>query len=239
MAKMELPGALSIIPVTGIGDVRSGDDVAEVIAAALRATQTDLRQGDVVVVTHKIVSKAEGRVVAITTEAEYRGLVESEAAEVIRRRGDLIIAKTAHGFICANAGVDRSNTAQGTALLLPSDPDRSAHTIRVRLERDAGVRLGVVMSDTFGRPWRRGLTDVAIGVSGVDALIDLKGTKDMYGRTLDVTEVAVADEIASAADLVMGKASGVPAAIVRGLEPVGGEGRAADLIRPAGEDLFR
>ncbi|MFQ5555871.1 MAG: coenzyme F420-0:L-glutamate ligase [Acidimicrobiia bacterium] len=235
----EREGALSILPVTGIGDVLPGDDVADVIVSGLGSSGIELQSGDVVVVTHKIVSKAEGRVVAVADDAEYRRLVLSQAAEVIRRRGDLVITKTEHGFICANAGVDRSNTADGSALLLPTDPDRSAHTIRIRLERHAGARLAVVVSDTFGRPWRRGLTDVAIGVSGLEALIDLKGTSDMYGRTLDVTEVAIVDELASAADLVMGKASGIPVAIVRGGDFGPGEGRATDLVRPADEDLFR
>jgi coenzyme F420-0:L-glutamate ligase/coenzyme F420-1:gamma-L-glutamate ligase len=193
------------------------------------------------VVTHKIVSKAEGRVVEVVgdEEAFKRTLVESEAVSIVRRRGDLIIAETKHGFICANAGVDRSNAEPGTMILLPEDPDRSAHRIRTRLERRLGVDLPVIISDTFGRPWRRGLTDIAIGISGLLAVVDLKGTTDWTGRELQVTEIAIADEIASAADLVMGKAAGIPAALVRGYGGPRGEGRGRDLVRPAEEDLFR
>ncbi|HEY5728084.1 MAG TPA: coenzyme F420-0:L-glutamate ligase, partial [Acidimicrobiia bacterium] len=163
----------------------------------------------------------------------------AEATEVLRRRGSMIIAVTRHGFVCANAGVDRSNVPGDAVVLLPVDPDRSAHTLRVRWERATGARLAVVVSDTFGRPWRRGLTDVAIGVSGIDPILDLKGALDATGRVLEVTEIAVVDEIAAAADLVMGKAGGIPVAVVRGLEWVCGDGRAVDLVRPAAEDFFR
>jgi coenzyme F420-0:L-glutamate ligase/coenzyme F420-1:gamma-L-glutamate ligase len=197
--------------------------------------------GDVVVVTHKIVSKAEGAVRRIEGDEEEfkKRLVEEEAVAIVRRRGNLIIAETKHGFICANAGVDRSNAEPGTMILLPDDPDRSAHRIRTRLERRFGVELAVIISDTFGRPWRRGLVDVAIGVSGLQAIVDLAGTEDWSGRTLEVTEVAVADELGCAADLVMGKAAGIPAALVRGYEGPRGEGRGRDLVRPPEEDLFR
>jgi coenzyme F420-0:L-glutamate ligase/coenzyme F420-1:gamma-L-glutamate ligase len=236
---MGAPGSLEIIPITGIGDVAREADIAGLIVAACRSAQIEWRAHDVLVVTHKIVSKAEGRVVATTGEDEYRAVVEAEAAAIVRRRGDLVITQTKHGFICANAGVDRSNVAAGYAVLLPERPDRSAHTIRIGVERDAGVPIAVVVSDTFGRPWRRGLTDVAIGVSGMPAILDLRGTIDMTGRVLDVTEVAIVDEIASAADLVMGKAAGIPAAIVRGLTWTQADGKATDLIRPADEDMFR
>lgn len=231
--------SLEVHPLTGIGSVSPGDDVAGVLIPALEALHPEV--GDVIVVTHKIVSKAEGAVRLVEGDEEEfkRKLVEEQAVSILRRRGDLIIAETRHGFICANAGVDRSNAEPGTMILLPDDPDRSAHRIRMRLERRFGVDLGVVISDTFGRPWRRGLVDVAIGVSGLVAVHDLKGTSDWAGRALDVTEVAAADELASAADLVMGKASGIPAALIRGYEGPRGEGRGADLVRPAEEDLFR
>ena len=157
----------------------------------------------------------------------------------MRKRGNLIIAETKHGFICANAGIDRSNAKPGTMILLPEDPDSSAHQIRTRLEKRFDVRLGVVISDTFGRPWRKGLTDVAIGVSGLAPILDLRGTADWSGRELEVTEVAVADELAAAADLVMGKASGIPAALVRGYAGPFGDGRGADLVRHPSDDLFR
>ncbi len=230
---------LEVLPLLGIGAVRPGDDVVDVLAGALEPLSP--RDGEVLVVTHKIVSKAEGRVVEMTGDEEVfkRALVESEAVSIVRRRGNLLIAETKHGFICANAGVDRSNAEPGTLILLPEDPDRSAHRIRAKLHRQIGVDLPVIISDTFGRPWRRGLTDIAIGVSGLDAVVDLKGTTDWTGQELHVTEVAVADEIASAADLVMGKAAGIPAALVRGYEGPRGEGRGRDLVRSPDEDLFR
>ena len=232
-------GNVQIIPITGIGEVAVGEDVAATILGAASSEGISFEDADVLVVTHKIVSKAEGKAVPIGDEDGYRRLVEDEADAIIRRRGDLVITKTKHGFICANAGVDRSNVTGGRALMLPDRPDRSAHEIRMQVERATGKRVAVVVSDTFGRAWRRGLTDVAIGVSGIPAIIDLKDTTDMHGRVLEVTEIAVVDEIAAAADLVMGKATGIPAAIVRGLEWEGKGGRAADLVRSPGEDLFR
>lgn len=230
---------LTVHPLQGIGSIRAGDDVATVLATPLR--ELEPRDGDVLVVTHKIVSKAEGAVRQISgdEEAFKRSLVESEAVSIVRRRGDLIIAETKHGFICANAGIDRSNADAGTMVLLPEDPDRSAHRIRSKLANLLGVDLAVIISDTFGRPWRRGLTDVAIGISGLEAVVDLRGSKDWTGRELDVTEIAAADELASAADLVMGKASGIPAALIRGYDGPWGDGRSSDLIRPVEEDLFR
>jgi coenzyme F420-0:L-glutamate ligase/coenzyme F420-1:gamma-L-glutamate ligase len=230
---------LTVIPVTGIGEIAPGDDLAAIVLDAAMRSGITLLDGDVVVVTHKVVSKAEGRMVAAPTDEDYRAVALAEATEVLRRRGSMIIAVTRHGFVCANAGVDRSNVPDDAVVLLPVDPDRSAHTLRVRWERATGARLAVVVSDTFGRPWRRGLTDVAIGVSGIDPILDLKGALDANGRVLEVTEIAVVDEIAAAADLVMGKAGGIPVAVVRGLEWVCGDGRAVDLVRPAAEDFFR
>jgi len=229
---------LLIEGIEGIPEIQPGDDLAELIVTALAGNDCELQDGDIVVVTHKVVSKQEGRLVEIPDEATYRSLVEDEAMEVIRRRGDLVIARTRHGFICANAAVDRSNIAEGYALLLPIDPDRSAHRLRTLIERATGTSIGLVITDTFGRPWRRGLVDVAIGMSGLPAIVDLRGTTDAHGNELSVTEVAVVDEIAAAADLVMGKATQIPIAVVRGLD-LTGSGRAQDLVRPAGEDLFR
>ncbi len=229
---------LEIRPVHGIAEIRPGDDLAGMIVDAIRVDGWELRDGDIMVVTHKVVSKQEDRIVEIPDESTYRSLVEDEAVEIIRRRGDLVIARTTHGFICANAAVDRSNIAQGYALLLPVDPDRSAHRLRMLVERATGTSIGVVITDTFGRPWRRGLVDVAIGISGLPSIVDLRGTTDAHGNDLNVTEVAVVDEIAAAADLVMGKATQIPVAIVRGLE-LTGLGRATDLVRPPDEDLFR
>lgn len=231
--------SLEVHPLLGVGLVSRGDDVATILEPAVR--KIGPQEGDVLVVTHKIVSKAEGAVREIHGDEEVfkRQLVEEVARSIVRRRGNLIIAETKHGFVCANAGVDRSNADPGTMILLPDDPDRSAHRIRTKLHQSLGVDLPVIISDTFGRPWRMGLTDVAIGVSGLLPILDLIGTKDWAGRELDVTEVAVADELASAADLVMGKASGVPAALIRGYDGPRGEGRGSDLVRPVNEDLFR
>ncbi len=231
---------ISIVPLRGIPEVGRGDDVAGLLLDAAARSGLDLADGDVVVVTHKIISKAEGAVADIAADdTAYRRLVEDEAAAILRRRGELVVAITRHGFVCANAGVDRSNAAPGTAVLLPRDPDRSAHALRRRLEQATGRRLAVVVTDTFGRAWRTGLVDVAIGVSGIPALHDLRGSHDQQGRELTATIVAIADEIAAAADLAMGKAAGIPAAVVRGVELPAGEGRAADLVRPAEDDLFR
>ena len=230
---------LEIHPVPGIGKIAAGDDLGEILATAIE--QLGARDGDVLVVTHKVVSKAEGRTVSVIGDEETfkRSVVEGEASSIVRRRGNLIIAETRHGFICANAGVDRSNAEPGTMILLPEDPDRSAHRIRKRVEQRLGIDVPVVITDTFGRAWRRGLADIAIGVSGIEAIVDLRGSRDWVGRELEVTEVAVADELASAADLVMGKASGIPAALIRGYHGPRGEGRATHLVRPPSEDLFR
>ncbi len=231
---------VQLIPVEGIGDIAAGDDLASIILNAIRAGGTLLEDGDVLVVTHKVVSKAEGAVkTGVEADRDYRRIVEQEAVSIVRRRGDLVIAETRHGFVCANAGVDRSNAVAGTVVLLPRDPDRSAHKLRSKLERQTGATLGVIITDTFGRAWRRGVVDFAIGISGVPALIDYRGRPDMYGRVMEVTEVGVADEIAAAADLVMGKSDGIPVAIVRGLDLPAQNGRASDLVRPPEEDLFR
>jgi coenzyme F420-0:L-glutamate ligase / coenzyme F420-1:gamma-L-glutamate ligase len=243
---MPLAEGLRVIPVAGIGEVTPGTDLSRLIAAAVapgRPGGPALQDGDVVVVTQKIVSKAEGRLVAIDhADAEAKlALVTQESARILRRRGDLVISETRHGFVCANAGVDLSNVAEGTAALLPEDADRSARRVRAGLERALGVAVGVIVSDTFGRPWRRGVTDVAIGCAGVAAVVDLRGTLDAGGRVLAATEVCVADELASAAELVMGKDRGVPVAVVRGvpeawLRPASVK---AEIVRPPEEDLFR
>ena len=229
---------LRVFGVEGIGEVAPGDDLADMIIAAIDAQGERIVDSDIVVITHKVVSKQEGRVVEILDEDAYRALVLDEASAIVRRRGDLVIAKTRHGFICANAAVDRSNVATGFAILLPLDPDRSAHRLRTLIERATGTSVGVIITDTFGRPWRRGLVDVAIGISGLPSVVDLRGTTDTFGNVLNVTEVAVVDEVAAAADLVMGKATAIPVAILRGLD-LEGSGRATDLVRPPDEDLFR
>jgi coenzyme F420-0:L-glutamate ligase/coenzyme F420-1:gamma-L-glutamate ligase len=235
-------GPLTIIPVAGMPEVREGDVIAQLVLDAAGAQGTPCADGDCLVVTQKIVSKAEGRLVELDPEdlEARRRLVESEARRVLRRRGDLVITETTHGFVCANAGVDLSNVATGQAALLPIDPDRSAQRIRDGIRAHGGVEVAVVVSDTFGRAWRTGLTDVAIGVSGVAGVVDLRGELDALGRELLVSEVAIADEIAGAAELVMGKSRGVPVAIVRGLDPAWmREGAASELVRHPSEDLFR
>ena len=233
---------LSIIPIGGIGEIRPGDALGPLIVDAAAAQSSPLEHGDCLVVTQKIVSKAEDRLVALD-HADYAARAEviaSETVRVVRRRGDLVITETRHGFICANAGVDLSNVDSGYAALLPLDSDHSAHRIRNSVRALAGVEVGIVVSDTFGRPWRNGLTDVAIGVAGIAAVVDLRGDTDDRGQELRVTEVALADEIAAAAELVMGKASGIPVAIVRGLEPSWfRDGSVRDLIRAPEDDLFR
>ena len=233
---------LTLIPIHGIPEVRPRDPLATLIADAAMAQGTPLLDGDCVVVTQKVVSKAEDRLVPIDADDREarRALVEAESTRILRRRGDLVISETRHGFVCANAGIDLSNVDDGWAALLPIDSDRSARRIRDALRATRAVDVAIVISDTFGRPWRNGLTDVAIGVSGLAAVVDLRGTEDALGRELQVTEVAIADEVAAAAELVMGKASAVPAAIVRGLEPAWlREGSARDLVRSPADDLFR
>jgi coenzyme F420-0:L-glutamate ligase/coenzyme F420-1:gamma-L-glutamate ligase len=229
---------IEVIGVSGLGEVHPGDDLATLIADA-----AELAEGDVVVVTQKIVSKAEGKLVPIDPDdpLAHKALVEAESVRVLRRRGDLVISQTRHGFICANAGVDLSNVEAGFAALLPDDSDRSARRIRDGLRARAGVDVAVIVSDTFGRVWRRGVTDVAIGCAGIGAILDLRGTSDALGRELAVTEVAVVDELAGAAELVMGKDRAIPVAIVRGVDASWfRRGEVHDeLVRPASEDLFR
>ncbi len=233
---------ITVIPVAGVPEVHPGDELAVLIANAASAQGTPLEAGDCLVVTQKVVSKVEGRIVALDPDdREARlALVESESARIVRRRGDLVISETRHGFVCANAGIDLSNVEHGYAALLPIDADRSARHVRDALRARYGVEVAVVVSDTFGRPWRMGLTDVAIGVAGLAAVLDLRGQADAHGRELQVTEVALADEVAGAAELVMGKALAVPAAIVRGLDPSWlREGSARELVRNSTDDLFR
>jgi coenzyme F420-0:L-glutamate ligase / coenzyme F420-1:gamma-L-glutamate ligase len=235
---------LDVFGIEGIGEIGPGSDLASIIADAAAADpDTTLADGDVVVVTQKVVSKAENRLVAIdpTDPLSHKPLVEQESVRVLRRRGELVISETSHGFVCANAGIDLSNVEAGYAALLPVDSDRSARRIRDGLRHRIGVDVAVVVSDTFGRPWRRGVTDVAIGCAGIAGIVDLRGTADALGREMQVTEVAVVDEVAAAAELVMGKASGIPVAVVRGLDPSWlRPGSVADeIIRSPADDLFR
>jgi len=229
--------------VEGIGEIVPGQQLGDVIVEACsQEPNGPLRDNDVLVVTQKIVSKAEGRLVEIDPDdpLSHKALVEEEAVRIVRRRGDLIITETKHGFVCANSGIDLSNVERGFAALLPLDSDRSARRIRDIVRAKLGVTVGVIVSDTFGRPWRKGLTDVAIGVAGIAGVVDLRGTEDALGRVMQVTEVAVADELACAAELVMGKSTGVPVAIIRGADPMWFRDSSMDeIVRPPSEDLFR
>jgi coenzyme F420-0:L-glutamate ligase/coenzyme F420-1:gamma-L-glutamate ligase len=250
---VSFPGVVSVIPLEGLPELEESDDLGLLLhAAAARAG--GLEVGDVVVVAQKAVSKVEGRVVRLADVEPSPRAVElagedgnphqievilRESREVIRSRPPLVIAETRHGFVCASAGVDASNTpADGTVVLLPLDPDDSARRLRERLLELSGTEVGVIVSDSFGRAWRQGTTDVALGVAGLAPLRDLRGTKDARGRELQTTRIAVADEIAGAAELVLGKARQVPAAIVRGVD-AGGEGSATELVMPRERDLFR
>lgn len=232
---------VDIFPVQGIGEVRPGDDLATLITE-----RVELRDGDVVVVTSKIVSKAEGRLVMVDPadrEAAREAAIDAETVRVVARRGPTRIVETRHGLVLAAAGVDASNVDPGELALLPLDPDASAVLLRDRIAEQQGVDIGVIVSDTMGRPWRNGLTDTAIGVAGLTAVTDPRGRRDRYGNELGVTRVAIADEIAAAADLVKGKLSGIPVAVVRGLAPDGklpddGAG-SRELIRSAVDDMFR
>jgi coenzyme F420-0:L-glutamate ligase/coenzyme F420-1:gamma-L-glutamate ligase len=240
---------IRITPVEGLPEIREGDDLAELIAGKL-----ELEDGDVVVIAQKAVSKAEGRVVRLDDiepserAREIAGddqdprrieAILQEAKRVVRVRKPLVIAETRHGFICASAGVDASNAPEPDMLvLLPVDPDASAERIRERLLALTGRSVAVLVTDSFGRPWRQGTIDVALGAAGLEVMRDLRGSSDRVGYELHATMIAVADEIASAAELVMGKLDGIPAAVVRGLE-VAGDGRARDLVIPEERDLFR
>jgi coenzyme F420-0:L-glutamate ligase/coenzyme F420-1:gamma-L-glutamate ligase len=239
--------AITVTGIEGIGEVQRGADLAGMICDAAAAQGLALSTHDVVVVTQKVVSKAEGAMAKVDPDDPlgHKPVVEAQSVRVLRRRGDLVISETRHGFVCANAGVDRSNVAADEVALLPEDPDRSARRIRDGIRARTGAVVAVVVSDTFGRPWRRGVTDVAIGSAGIRAVLDLRGTADATGRELQVTEVAVVDELAAAADLVMGKAADIPVAVVRGADPGwmlrDGErsGVVTDIVRDPSEDLFR
>ncbi|MCH1512362.1 MAG: coenzyme F420-0:L-glutamate ligase [Acidimicrobiales bacterium] len=229
---------LEIIPIQGLPIINPGDDLIGMLGNC-----EEITSGDILVVTQKIISKAENQLVEIDPNdpLSHKPLVEKESVRILRRRGDLIISETKHGFVCANAGIDLSNVERGQAALLPEDSDRSAKRLRDGLNGQFGLDVGVIISDTFGRPWRKGLTDVAIGSAGIVPILDLRGEPDTFGREMQVTEVALVDELASAAELVMGKSAGIPVAIIRGGDPSWlGEGTVQnDLLRDPVDDLFR
>ena len=245
--------AIQIYPLPGLPEVLAGDDIARLIIEA--AKNFRIESGDVFVVAQKIVSKAEGRVIALDSvapservrawaqewgkDARVIELVLRESKRIVRMEKGVIVAETAHGFVCANAGIDVSNAPDGTAILLPRDPDASARTLQMRLSESFGVPVGLIVSDTFGRAWREGLVNVALGVAGLAPLVDYRGQRDANGKLLQATVIALADELASAAELAMGKSDRVPVVIIRGVTPQSREGSGLDLIRPAERDLFR
>jgi coenzyme F420-0:L-glutamate ligase / coenzyme F420-1:gamma-L-glutamate ligase len=253
---MTATGELRVIPVPVQGEVRRGDSIVEKLLAGAKAQGVGLLDGDILIVTHKIVSKAEGAVVPLARikpsassqrwakryglDARVVELGLLQARRVVRRRGGVVITETRHGFVCANSGVDVSNVDGGaSAVLLPRDPDRSAAAMQRAIKRQLDISVPVIIADTFGRPWREGLTEVAVGVAGMQVFRDFRKQRDAHGYRLKATLEAVADELACAAGLVCGKLSGTPAAIIRGFTYAPGRGRAKQLIRPAKRDLFR
>jgi coenzyme F420-0:L-glutamate ligase/coenzyme F420-1:gamma-L-glutamate ligase len=247
---------LRVIPVLFADEIKPGDSIAEKLIAALRRGKLRLQAGDILVVKHKIISKAEGQLVDLSSvspsassrawarryglDARVTEVALSQSQRIVRRKRGVLITETRHGFICANSGVDVSNVNGGRdALLLPEDPDGSAEKLHRELKRKLKMTVAVIISDSFGRPWREGLTEVAIGVAGMKAMHDYRGRRDPHGYPLRVSVDAVADELACAAGLVCGKLARTPACIIRGFKYQPGPGRARDLIRPASNDLFR
>jgi coenzyme F420-0:L-glutamate ligase/coenzyme F420-1:gamma-L-glutamate ligase len=262
---MNLPGLvkqdgsmseLRIVGLKSIPEVKGGDDVGELLVAAAQSEGVGLQDGDVVVVTQKIVSKAERRLVNVSdiTPSEFAitfgkqwdkdprkvEVVLRESKRIVRMDRGIIVTETHHGFVCANSGVDESNVAgEGVLALLPVDPDKSASEIRETIKKKTGVNVAVIISDTFGRPWRAGLTDVAIGVSGIEPITDFRGQYDKFGYELRVSIVAIADELAGAAELAGGKTANVPVVVIRGFEYTPAEGSAQTLVREPEKDMFR
>ena len=246
---------IEVIPVSGLPEVKAGDDLARLIFDSLGRSRIGINDGDILVVKQKIVSKSEGRLVRLSEvtpgrkasalakkhgkDSKLVELVLREAVRVVRAGHGVIITETRHGFVCANSGVDQSNVGRGFAALLPLDPDKSARGLRRRLEGLCSKKLAVIVTDTFGRPWRRGQTDVAIGCSGINPLVSYAGKKDAFGYDLRVTEPAIVDEIAGAAELSIGKLAKIPAALVRGVQFVPGELGVKSLVMPRERDLFR
>jgi coenzyme F420-0:L-glutamate ligase / coenzyme F420-1:gamma-L-glutamate ligase len=252
---MMMPSEIRIIGLTGMPEVSAGDDLALLVAESARRMNFEVADEDIFVIAQKVVSKAEGRAVRLDSiepspfacdwaarfdkDARMVEVVLRESKRVVRMERGVIISETRHGFVCANAGVDASNVAGDIVTLLPVDADRSAREVQSALEQAFGVRVAVIISDTFGRPWREGITNVAIGVAGIAPLVDYRGRLDSHGRPLRVTVIAVADELASAAELVMQKTAGVPVVIIRGFDYHARDSSSRELVRPAENDLFR
>jgi len=247
---------IQIIPIKVSGDVRPPDELDSIVLKAVKQNRQEIRDGDILVIAQKIVSKAEGRTVSLANvkpskdavrmakehgkDPRVMELILKESAQILRAQNGIIVSETKHGFVCANAGVDQSNIQGDAAVLLPADPDRSASQLRDAIKKKAGREAAIIITDTFGRPFRNGQTNMAIGVAGINPIRSYIGSRDMYGRKLRVTEIAVADEMASAAELAMGKADGVPVAIVRGYKfEKAAKSSTKPLIRPKERDLFR
>ncbi len=230
---------ISIIPITNIKKIVAGDDLAKIFAERLQSYQP-FDGSDCIVVASKVVSKARGRIQHYSSIEEKQKIIEQESSRILRRRGNLIISQTHHGFICANAAIDESNVDDNTLVLLPKDIDSAANALRQALLAEHKIDVSVIISDTFGRPFRKGETNVALGIAGLKPFADLKGKQDFYGRELKSTLIAIADEIAGAAELVMHKADGICLALIRGLpQSYRGNGKGREIIRQANEDLFR
>ena len=247
---------IQIIPIKVSGDVRPRDELDSIVLKAVKQNHQEIRDGDILVIAQKVVSKAEGRTVSLANvkpskdavrmakehgkDPRVMELILKESAQILRAQNGIIVSETKHGFVCANAGVDQSNIQGDAAVLLPADPDRSASQLREAIKKKAGREAAIIITDTFGRPFRNGQTNMAIGVAGMNPIRSYIGSRDMYGRKLRVTEIAVADEMASAAELAMGKADGVPVAIVRGYKfEKAAKSSTKPLIRPKERDLFR
>jgi coenzyme F420-0:L-glutamate ligase/coenzyme F420-1:gamma-L-glutamate ligase len=247
---------IQIIPIKVSGDVRSRDELDSIVLKAVKQNHQEIRDGDILVIAQKVVSKAEGRTVSLANvkpskdavrmakehgkDPRVMELILKESAQILRAQNGIIVSETKHGFVCANAGVDQSNVQGDAAVLLPADPDSSASQLRDAIKKKAGREAAIIITDTFGRPFRNGQTNMAIGVAGINPIRSYIGSRDMYGRKLRVTEIAVADEMASAAELAMGKADGVPVAIVRGYKfEKAAKSSTKPLIRPKERDLFR
>tara|TARA_E500000331_G_scaffold358352_1_gene424585 strand:- start:451 stop:1149 length:699 start_codon:yes stop_codon:yes gene_type:complete len=228
---------IRIIPIPGLPEILEGDNLATLTHNALKKSEIEIIDGDIFVVTQKIVSKSEGMTRNLN-EYNFEDLLKSEVKSVVRKRGELIIAKTKHGFICANAGIDKSNVEKNTVLLLPEDPNKSAHSYRKKIESLTRKNIAVIISDTFGRAWRKGQVNFAIGSSGINPITSYVGKTDTFANELNATEIAVIDEIASAAELVMEKTINVPIAIVRGVKYEDSKKNASELIREGEEDFF-
>jgi len=228
---------IEIIPVYGLPEFKKNDDLIEILTTTLKNNSETLLNGDVVIVTQKIVSKIEDRAVDLKV-TDINEVLKEESTQILRKRGETVIARTRHGFICANAGIDKSNIDKGYALLLPVDPNKTANTIRRKIKAEFDLNIAVIISDTFGRAWRKGQTNVAIGSSGIEPLTSYIGTTDSYGNDLMATEIAIIDELAGASELVMNKVDEVPVAIIRGYKYKFSDKSTDEIIRSDDEDFF-